>query len=116
MKVVNSKRALIMYVLEVLKEYSDEQHPLSQAKILEINANTYMLKCERKAIGYNIECLMGLGFDIIKVNNKGFYLGSRDFEPSEVAFLTDAIFSSKVINSKYAQDLAKKVQVTLSKY
>lgn len=116
MKAVTSKRALIMYVLEVLKEHSDEQHPLSQLKILELINNTFMLKCERKAIGYNIDCLIELGFDIVKVNNKGFYLGSRDFEPSEATFLADAIFSSKVINSSYAQALATKVFANLSKY
>lgn len=109
-----SKKALLLYVLEVLKEYSDIDHPLSQDFIAEKIYALYMLQCERKSIANNVDCLIELGYDIVKVKNKGVYLNRRDFEPGEIAFLIDAVFSSKVIGSKYAQDIANKLNKELN--
>ena len=63
----------------------------------------------------NIEKLIDSGFDIIK-GTKGYYLGEREFEPSEISFLIDAVFSSKTISGKMSQNLAEKLSKFLSKY
>ena len=41
-------------------------------------------------------------------------MGAREFEPSEIQFLIDAVFSSKSINSKQGKDLAQKLSGILS--
>ncbi|MBQ8909249.1 MAG: WYL domain-containing protein [Clostridia bacterium] len=111
----SSKKLSILYILEVLKEYSNETHPLKQEDILNKIYNIYGMECERKSIGANIDLLIDLGYDIIKLK-KGCYLGQREIEPSEVTFLIDAIFSSKSIDGEHAKKLSKKLMGLLSKH
>ncbi len=111
----NNKKLLLMYVLNILKEYSDADCPLTQQEIINRIGLVYGMSVERKAIASNIENLISLGFDIIQVNRKGYYLGQREFEPSEIQFLVDAVFSSKVINRRQSVALAKKLYSFLSK-
>lgn len=111
-----NKKLLILYIWEVLKEFSDENHYLTQNDILEKIRQIYGMECERKSIGANIEELENFGVDIIKVPHKGCFIGERDLEPSEVAFITDAIFSSKSISGTQAKALAQKLSKSLSKH
>lgn len=109
----SNKKLSILYTLKILKEYSDENHLLSQTEIAKKIHSIYGMEVERKSIGANIESLIEMKYDIIKSQN-GCYLGEREFEPSEIQFLVDAVFSSKAIDSKHAQDLAKKIYSCLS--
>ena len=83
----NDKKMSVLCILQVLKEHSDENHPLTQAQIIKKIEHHYGLSLERKSIGANIESLIDFGYDIIKTKN-GCYLASREFEPSEVSFLS----------------------------
>lgn len=109
----NNKKMSTLCLLYVLKEYSDVNHPLTQAQIIKKIEHHYGLVLERKSIAANIESLIDFGFDIIKTAN-GCYLGEREFEPSEVSFLIDAVFSSRSIDSKRSRDLAEKLSKFLS--
>lgn len=115
MSLPSNKKLSILYILEVLKEYSDSEHLLTQEEIINKIYSNYGLELERKSISSNIDSLIDFGYDIIKTKN-GCYLNSREFEPSEIQFLVDAIFSSKSINSKHCKELANKLSKTLSKY
>ena len=109
----SNKKLSILYTLKILKDYSDENHLLSQTEIANKIKSHFGMDVERKSIGANLESLIDFGYDIIKSQN-GCYLGEREFEPSEIQFLVDAVFSSKAIDSKHAQDLAKKIYSFLS--
>ncbi len=111
-----NKKLSIIYIYEILKEYSDENHLLKQQDIIKLIKQIYDMDCERKSIGNNIDFLIDLGFDIIKVPHKGCYLGERVLEPSEVSFIVDALFSSKSISGKQAKELSTKLSNLLSKY
>ncbi len=113
----NTKKLSILYILKVLKECSDENHPLTQEQIANKIEHMSGIVCERKSIASNIQNLIDFGFDIQKaVGKKGVYLGEREFEPSEISFLVDALFSCKSINSKQARELAQKLSNQLSVY
>ena len=111
----SKKKLSVLYVLEVLKKFTDENHILTQQEIIDKTLKCFNLKLDRKTISSNIDDLIDFGFDIIKTS-KGTFLCSREFEEGEIRFLIDAVFSSKVISSKYAQDLAKKISSFLSCY
>lgn len=115
MALPSNKKLSILYILEVLKQYSDENHLLTQKDIIDRIYSDYGMECERKSIGSNIDSLIDFGYDIIKQKN-GCYLASRDFEISEVQFLVDAVFSSKSISSNHSKRLAEKIFSSLSKY
>lgn len=111
----SNKKLSILYTLQVLRDFSDENHLLSQNDIATKINSLYGMVCERKSIGTNIDSLIDFGYDIVK-SNAGSYLASREFEPSEIKFLVDAVFSSKSINSKHSRELSEKLSKFLSVY
>ena len=115
MSLPSNKKLSILYILEVLKEYSDINHLLTQEEIINKIYSSYGLELERKSISSNIDSLIDFGYDIVKTKN-GCYLNNREFENSEIQFLIDAVFSSKSISSKHSQELANKLSRILSKH
>lgn len=111
-----NKKASTMLILEVLREYTDENHYLTQQQICDKLYDIYDLEMERKSVGSALTLLEDLGYDINKGQNGGWALLSRTFEISEIAFLIDAIFSSKSIPGDRAVELSEKVSSCLSKY
>lgn len=111
----SNKKLLLFYVLKVLQDETDENHLLKQEEIAQKIYSQFGMEVERKTVGANLNSLIELGYDIIKVSGKGFYLGEREFEPTEIMFLIDAVFTSKVISSKQAQELCAKLYSFLSK-
>ncbi len=105
----------ILYIIDILKKHSDEEHPLSAAEICDYLAD-YDISAERKAIYDDIENLMYYGFDIIKTRSPkpGVFLASRDFEIPEIYLLTDAVQSADFITPKKTRELVSKLDSMLS--
>jgi hypothetical protein len=114
-KVFNKKSSTIL-ILKTLQEYSDEDHYLTHQQIIDRIKRDYGLEFERKSVATGIGLLQELGYDINKGPKGGFALFSRLFEPSEIQFITDALFSSKAISAKQAAALSSKAQSVLSRY
>lgn len=112
----SNKKLLIIYILKILQEYSDQNHFLTQSDIIKKLLNSYGMECERKAVSQNINSLIDVGYDIVKMPKGGYYLSERGFDPSEITFLIDAVFSSKVISGKQTKDLVEKLSNFLSKH
>ena len=49
-----SKKLLIMNILDILRKYTDEDHRLSQKEIVDILRREYEMKADRKAVRRNI--------------------------------------------------------------
>lgn len=58
------KKMLILNILEILKKYSDEDHPLKQKQIGEILLRDYGMTVDRKAIKRNLAELMDSGYPV----------------------------------------------------
>lgn len=114
---MEGKKTYPFLVLKVLKEYSDAQNPITQQEIINKVYSLYGLKMERKAVASAIRLLSDdLEYDIVyRPNDKpGFALVEREFEPSELTFLTSAVFTSKSLPSNYARNLVSKLLSCLS--
>lgn len=98
-----AKKLYIMYILEILKKYSDDRHRLKQQDIIDIMKKDYDVACERKAVARNISDLQELGYDI--ETGGGYYLAERDFGDSELRLLIDSVLASKYIPANQAKDL-----------
>ena len=61
MYIKQSKKMLIMNILDILKRYTDENHRLSQKEIMDILEREYEMKVERKAIKRNLLNLIEYG-------------------------------------------------------
>ncbi len=116
MLMIENKKASILLILKVLEEYSDEDHFLTQQDIIEKVNQLYGIELERKSVAFSISLLQELDYDINKSPRGGYALLSRDFDCTEIQFVTDAIFSSKSISGKQALKLINKLNSSLSKY
>ena len=114
--IVQNKKTSILLVLKVLEEYTDEDHFLTQQAIIDKIESRYGLRFERKSISDCIVLLQELGYEIEKGPRGGYALIGRLLDPTEVQFVTDALFSSRAIPGKAAAELAKSIQSTLSVY
>lgn len=116
MSMIENKKASILLILKVLQEYSDEEHFLTQQDIIEKIEQLYGIELERKSVAFSISLLQELDYDINKSPRGGYALLSRDFDNSEIRFITDALFSSRSISGKQAVELSNKLNSCLSKY
>ena len=85
------KRLALLRILQILEEYSDCEHPMTQQEIAERLERDYGIFLERKAIGRNIQLLNDAGFEITSRENRGVYLSSRRFEEGELRLLIDSV-------------------------
>ena len=95
---LEAKKTLIMRIYQILEEYSDDEHPLTQQDIIDLLERDYGIECERKAVGRNLSYLKEMGFEI-EGDKKGIYLASRPFENAELRLLIDSVLSSSHINA-----------------
>ncbi len=103
----NKKLALIR-IWQILKEYSDYNHPMTQEDIAIKLNQEYGIVIERKAISRNISLLKEAGIEI-ESGRSGSFLDVRDFEDSELHLLIDGILSSKHITAKHSKDLINRI-------
>lgn len=61
-----SQKLRVLYVMQVLLRYSDEEHPISQAEISE-RLNAYGIQADRKSIYDDIKVLNEFGLEIVKI-------------------------------------------------
>jgi len=107
----------LFYIADILKKYTDEDHPIPATEICDKLAEMGVT-AERKAVYDDIEQLLDYGFDIIKtrVPKSGYFLGSRQFEIPEIYLLADAVRTAKFITPKKTRELVSKLQDMLSIY
>ena len=98
------KKLALIRIWQILKEYSDYDHPLTQDDIARHLENDYGIVIERKAISRNISLLKEAGIEI-ESRRAGSYLEERDFEDSELKLLIDGVLCSKHITAKHSTDL-----------
>ena len=109
------KKLALIRIWQILKDYSDFDHPLTQEDIAVKLQNEYGIFLERKAISRNISLLKEAGIDI-ESRRSGSYLEYRDFEDSELHMLIDGVLSSKYITAKHSKDIINRLCGLSNKY
>ena len=122
-----TKKTIILNILDILRRYTDEDHRLSQKEIAEILRTEYGMEAERKTIRRNLLNLIDCGYEIeysesvrMVPNPKtgvpeesylwsDFYL-VRDFTDAELRLLIDSLLFSKHIPYSQCRDLVEKLE------
>lgn len=114
----NGNKFRPLYILKILQELSDDDHPLSTNDIVDILQNDYGVKTHRTTIAPDIELLQEYGYDIItiKSSQNKYFLGSRTFELPELKLLIDAVQSSRFITKTKSKVLVEKLSSIASTY
>ena len=108
------KNGNILYILNVLKKYSDEEHKLSISELKDIINTEYDMEIDPRTIRRNINLLKEkFGYDISTYNDNkiGYYIindPETDFEPGEIRAIIDTFSYSSYIEPRLAKNIIKK--------
>ncbi len=100
----------ILYIMDYLQKNSHEDHPVRAGELIDMLAKKE-IKCDRKTVYSDIATLQQFGVDIISLpgKNGGYYIAGRNFEPSELKLLIDAVQSSRYLTEKKSRELIEKL-------
>lgn len=108
------KNGNVLYILNVLKKYSDEDHILSATDIKRKIKEEYDIDIDTRTIRRNINLLKyKLEYDIStrNENGKGYYMlrnPDTDFEPGEIRAIIDTFSYANYIVPSIAKNIIKK--------
>lgn len=129
----NLKRKKLSFaILDILRQYTDENHKLSQNDIVELLERDYDMKADRKSVKRNITSLLEMGYPIeftetlrMYPNKEGemeesyilsdFYL-EREFTDAELRLLIDSLLFSKHIPYSQCKELVGKLEGLSNRY
>ena len=129
----NVKRKKLSFaILDILRQYTDENHKLSQNDIVELLEKDYDMKADRKSVKRNITALLEMGYPIeftetlrMYPNKEGemeesyilsdFYL-EREFTDSELRLLIDSLLFSKHIPYSQCKELVDTLEGLSNRY
>ena len=98
------------FLMKILMEKTDEQHPMTLAQIMTELA-AYGVNPERKSLYTDFELLRKFGVDVETTRDKTtrYYIASRTFELPELKLLVDAVQSSRFVSEKKSGELTGKL-------
>lgn len=108
----------LLYILKILTEQTDEQHPMPMSVLIE-KLRAEEISAERKSIYNDINCLLDFGADIgynPAKNGGGYFMASREFELPELKLLVDAVTASRFITKSKSEQLIRKIEKLASRY
>ena len=114
MYATGNKKMLNMLILEILKEYSDQEHRLTQQEIIRLLKSNYDMDWDRRSVKNNVMCLKELGYEISMED--GYYLLEREFDDAELRMLIDSVLFSKNLTQKQAKTLIEKLKGMGNRY
>lgn len=127
MYTIPPKKMIIINIIDILKKYTDMDHRLTQAEIVDILKKEYMMDVDRKTVKRNLMNLLDMGLDIeyTEINkmvpNKktgvpeetsfctDWYM-TREFSDSELRLLIDSLLFSKNVPYNQCKELIEKLK------
>ena len=127
MYTIPPKKMIIINIIDILKKYTDMDHRLTQAEIVDILKKEYMMDVDRKTVKRNLMNILEMGLDIeyTEINkmvpNKktgeleevsfctDWYM-TREFSDSELRLLIDSLLFSKNVPYNQCKELIDKLK------
>jgi predicted DNA-binding transcriptional regulator YafY len=100
-----------IYLMQILKERTDEDHYLSTAQLCKILLDEYGMETHRTTIKSDIEMLQraGIGIQATRSTQNLYNFIEREFDNAELKLLIDAVESSKFITKAKSDQLVSKI-------
>lgn len=107
----NFRKIKLLKLLEMLRQNTDEQHPMSTSSIISSLAEME-ITCDRRTLAQDIATLSNLGYEIMTTtvgHEKAYYVEDRNFSIPELKILIDAVQASSFITEKKSEELINKI-------
>lgn len=116
------KKLIILYVLKILQECTDENHKISQHRIQELLEEKFSIKVDRKTIRSNLSMLMEFRYPIYyreesRINKNGeeetvltdwYY--EQEWTDGELKILINSLLFSSSLPKKHCIDIVEKIE------
>lgn len=107
----NYRKVKLLKLLELLRQRTDEQHPLSTNQICQL-MDEMGIPCDRRIVSQDVAALNELGYEIMTTtvgHEKAYYIDDRGFSVPELKILIDAVHASSFITEKKSAELIEKI-------
>lgn len=107
----NKQKIKLLYLMEILRQDTDEQHPISTNQICARLAEQG-ISCERRTVGMDMKVLNDYGYEIMTKmvgHEKAYYIDDRSFSVPEIKILMDAVQAAKFITPGKSEALIEKL-------
>lgn len=107
----NYRKVKLIKLLELLRQHTDEQHPMTTNQICAA-MDEMGIPCDRRIVTQDVIALNELGYEIMATmigHEKAYYVEDRNFSVPELKILIDAVHASSFITEKKSQELIEKI-------
>ncbi len=107
----NHQKIKLLKLMELLKQETDEAHPITTNEICERLAKMG-ISCERRTVPKDIALLNEQGYEVMCCRigkEKGYYVDDRSFSVPELKILIDAVQAANFITDKKTMELIEKI-------
>jgi len=100
-----------IYLIDILKERTDEDHYLTTSQLCAILKNEYGIETHRTTIKSDIEMLQqaGIGIQAVRSTQNQYNFIEREFDIAELKLLIDAVQSAKFMTNAKSDQLVTKL-------
>lgn len=114
----NQQKMKMLFLVEMLRECTDEQHPLTTEEIAE-RIRARGISCDRRTVSIDMEQLNEHGIEVMSVmrgHKKAYYMDDSRFDLPELRTLIDAVQAAGFITEKKSAALIDKIAALGGQY
>lgn len=107
----NWQKIKLLKLVELLRQETDDQHPLTTAEIC-ARLEKMDISCERRTLSKDIALLNNQGYEVLwrwVGKEKGYYILDRSFSIPELKILIDAVQAASFVTEKKTSELIDKI-------
>ncbi len=107
----NYRKIKLLKLLDILRQDSDEQHPMTTAQLCD-RLDSMGIVCDRRTLSRDIALLNDHGYEILDTmlgHEKAYFVEDRSFSVPELKILMDAVQASSFITEKKTAELVDKL-------
>lgn len=111
MKKSNCQKIKLLKLMEILRQETDEDHPMKTGIICE-RLVSMGISCDRRTLHLDMKVLNQHGFEVMSVlinHERAFYVADRSFSMPELKILMDAVQAASFITEKKTNELIDKI-------
>lgn len=110
MKRENASKLKLLKILEILRQDSNEERPLSTSELCS-KLKEQGIVCDRRVLATDIDQLIKSGYDIVRVKERStkYFIADRSFDIPELRILMDAVQAASFITPRKTEVLLDKI-------
>lgn len=107
----NSQKIKLLKLMELLRQETDEQHPMAATVVCQ-KLNDMEVACDRRTLTRDIQALNDYGYEVMTTmlsHEKAYYVEDRSFSVPELKILIDAVHAASFVTEKKTAELIRKI-------